>query len=75
MNYSNYLDWASLGLVVLAAINIGLVGLGNIAGFDFNLLEAVFKPLGDTFLNLFYLLIGFAGVYQVYFGYQFYGNR
>ncbi|MFB6204502.1 MAG: DUF378 domain-containing protein [Candidatus Nanohaloarchaea archaeon] len=75
MKYSDYLEWASLTLVVLAAINTGLIGLGNIAGFNFNLLEAVFSPFGDTAVNLVYLLIGFAGVYQVYFGYQLYGNH
>lgn len=47
-------------LVVLAAINWGLVGLFNI-----NLVEAVLGA-GSTLTKVVYIVIGLAGAYQAY---------
>jgi uncharacterized membrane protein YuzA (DUF378 family) len=51
------LEWASFALVVLGAINWGLVGL-----FDWNLIAAIFGALSVT-TRILYILVGVAGVY------------
>jgi len=67
----NYLDLASLTLVVLGALNWGLIGLGTFAGGDWNLINLMFGSLvGGRIEALIYLIVGFSGLYQVYFGYE-----
>lgn len=73
----DYLDWASLVLVVVGAVNWGLVGLGQLteAGSDaYNLVYIIFNSLAGVpqIESVIYLLVGLAGLYQVYFGYQLY---
>lgn len=76
MDKVNYLDWASLVLVIVGAVNWGLVGLGTISGAGHHAYNVVNLLLGGvaggTVEALVYLLVGLSGLYQVYFGYQLY---
>ena len=66
-----YLDWASLVLVVVGALNWGLTGLGQVLGRNLNLVEQLLGGLmGGQIEAAVYILVGIAGLYQVYFGYQ-----
>lgn len=63
------LDWLTMVLVIVGAINWGLVGLGGFVGVNLNLVELIlgFSP---ALVNLVFLLVGLAGVYELYFAYQ-----
>ncbi|AUX39472.1 hypothetical protein SOCE26_008640 [Sorangium cellulosum] len=54
------LTWAAIALVVIGAINWGLLGL-----FDFNLVSAIFGPL-SVISRIIYVLVGLAGLYLLY---------
>lgn len=56
----NALDWVAIVLVIVGALNWGLVGL-----FDYNLVDSIF---GDesALSALVYILVGLAGVYLIY---------
>lgn len=75
----NYLDWASLVLVIVGALNWGLVGLGLLAGDAqdaYNLVDILFGGvMGGDLVAVIYLLVGLAGLYQVYFGYELYEEQ
>lgn len=71
----NYLDWASLALVIIGALNWGLVGLGGFTGMELDLVALTVGQLSESAMNVVYLLVGLAGLYQVYFGYQLYEER
>ena len=51
------LDWVSLILVVIGALNWGLIGL-----FEFDLVAAIFGPL-SALSRVVYVLVAVAGVY------------
>ena len=70
----NTIDWIALALVTIGAINWGLVGLAGVIGGNLNL---VYLVLGSfpTIESLVYLVVGLAGLYLVYFGYQLFGAR
>ncbi len=55
------LDWIALVLVIIGAINWGLVG---IAGW--NLVEIVLGSI-SWLATLVYILVGLAGLYLIYF--------
>jgi hypothetical protein len=74
----NYLDWASLVLVIVGALNWGLVGLGMITGAgmnDYNLVYLLLNPVSPQLEALVYLLVGLSGLYQIYFGYELYDQQ
>lgn len=75
----NYLDWASLVLVIVGALNWGLVGLGQLtgAGADaYNLVNLLLGGvMGGQLEALVYLLVGLSGLYQIYFGYELYDEQ
>jgi uncharacterized membrane protein YuzA (DUF378 family) len=75
----NYLDWASLVLVIVGALNWGLVGLGQLtgAGADaYNLVNLLLGGvMGGQLEALVYLLVGLSGLYQIYFGYELYEEQ
>lgn len=74
----NYLDWASLVLIIIGAVNWGLVGLGMISGAGrnaYNVVNLILGPLGPQFEAVVYILVGLSGLYQVYFGYQLYEEQ
>jgi len=70
------LDWVSLALVVVGALNWGLVGLGMWAGagMGWNLVNIIFGSI-PALEALIYVLVGLAGLYELYFGYQLYTAR
>lgn len=72
----NYLDWTSLVLVIVGALNWGLVGLGQFSGSDLNIVSMLLGGVaGGQLEALVYVLVGLAGLYQVYFGYELYEEQ
>ncbi len=71
---ANGLDWLSLVLVVVGAINWGLVGVGNFIGSNWNVVNLIFGSI-PVLENLIYLIVGLAGLYELYFAYQLYTAR
>lgn len=71
----NYLDWASLVLVIVGALNWGLVGLGQFTGQNLNLVNMLLNPVSPQLEALVYLLVGLSGLYQIYFGYELYEEQ
>lgn len=70
----NAVEWASLVLVTIGAINWGLVGLSGFVGGNLNLVNLLVGGF-PTIESLVYLVVGLAGLYLAYFGYQLYGAR
>jgi len=68
------LDWVSLVLVIVGALNWGLVGLGNYMDQNWNLVELLLGSIPAA-ENAVYLLVGLAGLYTLYFAYQLYEAR
>jgi len=59
----NWLDWTALVLVIVGAINWGLIGF-----FGFDLVAAIFGG-GDTFAigsRIIFAIVGLAGLYAIY---------
>lgn len=56
----NTLDWIAIVLVIVGAINWGLVGL-----FGFNLVSALFGGV-PALESIIYVLVGLAGLYMIY---------
>ncbi|WP_433933336.1 DUF378 domain-containing protein [Sorangium cellulosum] len=54
------LTWAAIALVVIGAINWGLVGL-----FEFNVVAAIFGR-DSAISRIVYVLVGLAGLYLLY---------
>ena len=65
----NWLDWLSLILVIVGALNWGLVGLGNYLGANWNLVALLFG-WAPVLENLVYVIVGLAGLYELYFAFQ-----
>lgn len=65
----NWVEWLSLALVIVGALNWGLVGIGNYVDANWNLVDLL---LGWTpaIENLVYVIVGLAGLYVLYFAYQ-----
>lgn len=63
------LDWVSLVLVIIGALNWGLVGIGMLLDANFNLVDILlgWSPILEA---LVYLLVGLAGLYVLYLTYQ-----
>ncbi|MGE5620548.1 MAG: DUF378 domain-containing protein [Sphingomonadaceae bacterium] len=55
-----WLDWTAIVLVIIGAINWGLIGL-----FGFNLVEALFG-WAPALVSIIYVLVGLAGLYLIY---------
>ncbi|MGK3997125.1 DUF378 domain-containing protein [Sorangium sp. So ce1024] len=54
------LTWAAIALVVIGAVNWGLVGL-----FEFNVVAAIFGR-DSAISRIVYVLVGLAGLYLLY---------
>ena len=71
-----YLDLGTLLLVVIGALNWGLVGLEEFAGGNLNAVELLTGVLPAGIAGqaeaVVYLVVGLAGLYQIYFGYELY---
>jgi uncharacterized membrane protein YuzA (DUF378 family) len=73
MEDMNQLELGSYILVIIGALNWGLEGLGSFAGMDLNVVDLLAGAVGtDVLASSVYLIVGLAGLYQVYFGYQLY---
>lgn len=73
MDEVDYLDLGSLVLVIVGALNWGLVGLGSFADQELNVVNMLLGGVaGGQVEALVYLLVGLAGLYQIYFGYELY---
>jgi uncharacterized membrane protein YuzA (DUF378 family) len=59
MNNLNALDWITLVLVIIGALNWGLVGL-----FRFNLVKSILGKGGAA--RTVYTLVGLSGLYVIY---------
>lgn len=59
MRYS-VLEWIAFTLVIIGAINWGLVG-----AFDFNLVTTIFGE-DSTLSDIIFILVGVAGLYTLY---------
>lgn len=68
----NWLDWLTLALVIIGALNWGLVGLGLLMDANWNLVNLVFGSF-PAVEAVVYLLVGLAGLYELYIAYQLYG--
>jgi uncharacterized protein len=62
MSRLNVIDWAAMVLVIVGALNWGLVGL-----FGFNLVNALFGGV-PTIESIVYVLVGIAGAWMIYTG-------
>ncbi len=60
----NALDWVCLVLVIIGALNWGLVGL-----FGFNLVNAIFGG-APALESIIYVIVGLAGLYTIYLVYR-----
>lgn len=57
MEKLNTLDWVALVLVIVGALNWGLVG-----AVDFNLVDTIFGA-GSTLAMIVYIVVGLCGLY------------
>lgn len=57
----NVIDWVSLILVIVGALNWLLVGL-----FDFNVVNALFGSV-PVLESIVYVIVGLAGLWMIYF--------
>lgn len=71
---TSYLDWASLVLVIVGALNWGLVGIGHLVDANWNVVNLLLGGF-PTIEALVYVVVGLAGLYELYFAYQLYGAR
>ncbi len=55
------IDWIALILVIVGAINWGLVGI-----LDFNLVDKIFG-IGSTIATIIYILVGLSGIWMIYY--------
>ncbi len=60
MNRVNSLDYVALVLIIIGALNWGLVGL-----FGFNLIDTIFGA-GSILARIIYIIVGLAGLYTLY---------
>ncbi|MBW2968909.1 DUF378 domain-containing protein [Candidatus Woesearchaeota archaeon] len=56
----NVLDWIAFVLVVIGAVNWGLVGIGN-----WNLVDMIFGSI-TILAKIIYILVGISGLYLIY---------
>jgi uncharacterized membrane protein YuzA (DUF378 family) len=57
---TNWLDYTLLTLVIIGAINWGLIGL-----FDFNLVALRFGGADSLFTKIIYIIVGICGVINI----------
>lgn len=64
-------EWLALALAIIGAINWGLVGIGGFINTNLNLVNLLLGAM-PTAEYLVYVIVGLAGLYLVWFGYQLY---
>ena len=72
----NVIDWLALTLVVVGALNWGLIGLGHFvdAAANWNIVNVVFGSIPELEFAI-YLLVGLAGLYELYFASKVAGDE
>lgn len=60
MKQMGVLDWIVFVLVVVGALNWGILGIANI-----NIVETIFS-FSSLLLKLIYILVGLAGLWKIY---------
>jgi uncharacterized membrane protein YuzA (DUF378 family) len=63
-----------LVLVIVGALNWGLVGVGQFFDANWNVVNLIFGSI-PALESVIYLVVGLAGLYELYFAYQLYGAR
>lgn len=68
---TNYADWVGLLLIVVGAINWGLVGAAHFLtdGANWNVVNILLADWAWAEFGV-YTLVGIAGLYTLYFGYR-----
>jgi len=70
--HTNWLDWLTMTLVIIGALNWGLMGLSGFLNGDaseWNVVNVLFGSVPGIEW-LIYSIVGLAGLYQIYFGYK-----
>jgi uncharacterized membrane protein YuzA (DUF378 family) len=73
----NWFDWFTTALVIIGALNLGIIGLGILLDVSspltsWNLINILFGAMFNGSLEgIIYSLIGLAGIYEIYVGYKF----
>lgn len=57
---SKPLDWTALTILIIGAINWGLIGL-----FEFDLIASVFGGMHSWISRILYAIVGIAGIYAL----------
>lgn len=60
------LDWIALVLVIVGGVNWGLVGIGNFAGMNLDLVNLALGSI-PVLQNIVYILVGISAAYMIYF--------
>lgn len=68
-SYMNWVDWLAVALVIIGALNWGLIGLGGILEADLNVIGMLLGTV-PVLEYLVYLLIGLAGLYTIFWVYR-----
>ncbi|HKL29748.1 MAG TPA: DUF378 domain-containing protein [Natrialbaceae archaeon] len=73
----NWVEWIVLAVVIIGAINWGLVGAAHFVtdGGNWNVVNLIFGADGLDVIwleNAVYLIVGLAGLYEVYMAYRIY---
>lgn len=63
------LDWIALVLVIVGGINWGLVGIGNFAGANWDLVDLIFGAI-PALRDIIYIVVGVAALYMIYYATQ-----
>lgn len=65
----NLIDWTALALIIVGAVNWGLVGVGYFvdSAANWNLVNIVLDAVPELEFAI-YVLVGLAGLYAIYFG-------
>lgn len=69
VNEKEILSQVSFWLVVTGGLLIGLEGLSTLADKELNPLQMFSGSLAENVKTVIYLVIGFSGLHQAYFGY------
>lgn len=69
----NVIDWITLALVIIGSLNWGLTGIGYFLDANWNIVNIIFADFAGV-ENAIYVLVGLAGIYELYFAYQLYAG-
>lgn len=70
----SWIDWLAMALVIIGALNWGLVGLGSLFETNLNLVNLLFG-FSQTLEAIVYLIVGLAALYAIFFLVQLRSHR